>query len=170
MKGKQEFLEEEGIADLGAGHRMWHFPFITSSTLVDLLVAEGLQQYSYGDPKLEFSVPLHFFDELDTFYNFRWQDLLGMSTTGAGESGRYYYIESLTYDFMGDKINVVAIDLQYILRRYFVLGDETTLASNWSAAGEDDRMFGYLCDETANLFADGEPGKALVDEGFLEDY
>lgn len=153
---------------------MWELPFIISSTLVDQLIAEGLVQYSLGSPKLKFSVPLHFFDEIDIYYNMRWQDLMGLSSTGAGEQGRYYYIESLDYDFMGDQINVVAIDMQYILRRYFILGDEAALASNWSSAGEADRMFGYLCDETANPiawhFADGSPGKALVDENILEDY
>jgi len=149
---------------------MWEFPFIISSTLVDQLIKEGLIEYSHGDPKLKFTVPIHFFDEIDVFFNFRWQDLLGISSTGAGESGRYYFIESLTYDFMGDKINIVAKDLQYILRRYFILGDEGALASNWSAAGEADRMWGYLCDETTDRFADGDPGKALVDEGILENY
>lgn len=153
---------------------MWQFPFIISATLVQQLIAEGLLQYSLGNPKVEFPIPLHFFDKLDIFYAFRLQDLMGLSTTGAGEQGRYYYIESLSYDFMGDKINVVGIDLQYILRRYFILGDETALASNWSSASEPDRMFGYLCDETDNPkawhFADGEPGKALVNEGILEDY
>lgn len=153
---------------------MRQYPFIISADLVKDLVAEGLLQYSHGDPRVEFQVPLHFFDELDIFYNFRLQDLMGLSSSGSGELGRYYYIESLDYDFMGDKINVVAIDLQYILRRYFVLGDETALASNWSSVGEADRMFGYLCDETDNPkawhFADGAPGKALINEGILEDY
>jgi len=149
---------------------MRQYPFIISATLVQELVTEGLIQYGRGDPKVRFPVPLHFFDELDIFYNFRLQDLMGLSSSGAGEQGRYYYIESLDYDFMGDKINVVGIDLQYILRRYFILGDETVLASNWSSAGEPDRMFGYLCDEDILRFADGEPGKALVNEGLLEDY
>lgn len=155
---------------------MWQFPFIISASLVQTLVAEGLLQYSLGDPRVEFPVPIHFFDELDVFYNFRLQDLAGLSPTGAGEKGRYYYIESLTYDYMADQINVVAIDLQYILRRYFILGDESILASNWSAASEEDRIFGYLCDETKGpdsdqfQFDDGQPGKALVDEGILEDY
>lgn len=153
---------------------MWQFPYIISSTLIEQLIAEGLLQYSLGDPKLEFSVPIYFFDELDIFYNFRWQDLLGLSATGSGELGRYYYIESLTYDFMAGEINVVAVDLQYLLKRDFVLGDENVIASNWSSATESDKMFGYLCDETDNPkawhFADGEPGKALGNEGYLEDY
>lgn len=153
---------------------MIQYPFVISATLIDLLITEELIQYSHGDPKLKFSVPTHFFDEMDVFYNMRWQDLMGLSSSGAGEQGRYYYIESMDYDVMGDRIDVVAIDLQYILRRYFVLGDETALASNWSSASEADKMFGYLCDETANPiafhFADGEAGKTLVDEGLLEDY
>ncbi len=154
----------------------WEFPNIISASLVAQLVSEGLVKYSLGNPKVEFSVPIHWFDELEIFNNIRIQDPFGMSTTGAGEQGRYYYIESLDYDFMGDKIDVVAVDLQYILRRYFILGDEGVQALNWSSAGETDRMFGYLADETGGpdsdqvLFADGEPGKALVDEGILEDY
>jgi hypothetical protein len=155
---------------------MIQYPFIVSATLVQQLVAEGLLKYGIGNPRVKFPVPLHFFDELDVFYNFRLQDLMGPSSTGAGEQGRYYYIESLDYDFMGDQIHVVGIDLQYILKRYFILGDETALASNWSAASENDRMFGYLCSETEGpnsdqfQFADGAPGKALVNEGLLEDY
>ena len=148
----------------------WQFPNIISETLIERLVAEGLLKYSLGDPKIEFSVPIHWFDELEIFHNIRIQDPFGMSTTGAGEQGRYYYIETLDYDFMNDKINVIAVDLQFILRRYFVLGDEGSLASNWSSAGESDRMFGYLCDEDTDIFADGEPGKILVDESILEDY
>lgn len=153
--------------------KTWQFPFIISSTLVDQIVAEGLVQYSGGDQKLRFPVPIHFFDELDIFYNMRWQDLLGLSSSGAGEAGRYYYIESLDYDFPGDRINVVAIDMQYILKRYFILGDEGVIASNWSSASDTDKIFGYLCDETGGpdsdifLFADGDTGKALVDEGIL---
>lgn len=155
---------------------MRQYPFIISASLINDLITEALLQYGEGNPKIKFPVPLHFFDELDTFYNFRLQDLMGLSSTGAGELGRFYYIESLDYDFMGDKINVVAIDLQYVLRRYFVLGDEGVIASNWSSASESDKMFGYLCDETAGpdsdqfLFADGATGKALVNEGLLEDY
>lgn len=149
---------------------MSQYPFIVSSTLIDELIAEALSKYSLGNPKVEFSVPLHFFDKLDTFQNFRLQDLMGPSTTGAGEQGRYYYIESLEYDFMGDEIKVVAIDLQYLLSRDFVLGDETLLAANWSSASVEDRMYGYLCNETGWMFADGEPGKALINEGLLEDY
>jgi len=149
---------------------MWQFPYIITQSLVDQLIAEGLVEFSLGDPKLEFSVPIHFFDELDVFYNFRWQDLMGISSTGAGESGRYYFIESMTYDFMADKINIVAKDMQHILKGHFVLGDEGVIASNWSSATESDKMFGYLCDETDNRFADGEGGKALIDEGILEDY
>ncbi len=154
----------------------WEFPNIISQSLVDQLIAEGLIKYNQGDPKIEFSVPIHWFDELEIFHNIRIQDPFGMSTTGAGEQGRYYYIETLDYDFMADKIHVVAVDLQFVLRRHFVLGDEGVQSLNWSSAGEADRMFGYLCTETGGLnsdqflFADGEPGKALVDEGILEDY
>ena len=149
---------------------MRQYPFIVSSTFIDQLIADGLIQYSDGDPKLIFSVPMHFFDELDVFYNFRWQNLMGISAAGAGEAGRYYYIESLDYDFMGDRINVVAIDMEYIVKKYFILGDEGVIAGTYSAASDVERIFGYLCDEATWRFSNGDPGKALVDEGLLEDY
>ena len=155
---------------------MIQYPFVISATLIADLIAEELLQYGEGNPKITFPVPLHFFDELDIFYNFKLQDLMGLSSSGAGEAGRYYYIETLEYDFMGDQIIVTAIDLQYIRRRYFVLGDEGVIASNWSSASDTDKIYGYLCDETlisddyGFQFADGAPGKALVNEGILEDY
>ena len=151
------------------------YKWFTSSTLVSQLVRERLQRFGYGGQILDFDLDMHWFDELDIFHNFRYQDPLGLSTTGAGEAGRYYYVEGMDYDFMAGRIKVSAIDLQFLLRQYFILGDEDDLAVNWSSAGEPDRMYGYLCDETLGAvgegeFADGEPGKILVDENILEDY
>lgn len=151
------------------------YPYFTSQTLVDQLVKEYLKKYNYGDQKLEITLDMSWFNKLDVFYNFRYQDPEGLSATGAGETGRYYYVENIDYDFMAGKMKVTAIDLQFLLRQYFILGDEGSLASNWSSAGEPDRMFGYLCDETLGAsgegeFADGEPGKILVDENILEGY
>lgn len=151
------------------------YKWFTSSTLVAQLVRERLQKYGYGGQILHFDLDMHWFTKLDIFHNFQYQDPLGLSSTGAGEQGRYYYVESMDYDFMAGKIRVSAIDLQFLLRQYFILGDEAALAANWSSAGEPDRMYGYLCDETLGVsgegeFADGEPGKILVDENILEDY
>ena len=146
---------------------MSDFPWTDSATLVEWLVQEALLKRGWGDPKLHLPLPINWIDEFDVFSNFRFQDPFGLSLTGAGEQGRYYYIESITVDFMGQKLDIVAVDLQFLLSQYFVKGDETLLAANWNIAGPADRMFAYKCDETTGKFADGEPGKILVDENIL---
>lgn len=145
----------------------WEFPNLISGPFVLSLIAEGLVKYSHGDPKVEFSVPIHWFDELEIFHNIRIQDPQGLSSSGAGEKGRYYYIETLDYDFMADQIHVVAVDLQFVLGRWFIAGDRDLLAADWSSAGEADRMFAYAADETTKRFADGSPGKKAADESML---
>lgn len=146
---------------------MSDYPHTTSQTLVDQLALEMLIKRGWGDPTLEFSVPISWIDELDILSSFRFQNPFGLSLTGAGEQARYYYIISLSYDFLGEKIDIIAIDLQFLLTAYFVKGDEDVLASNWSSAGQADRMFAYKCDEATGKFDDGELGKILVDENIL---
>lgn len=145
-------------------------PWVTLKDLVDQLVNEDLLKLRFGDSVVTLSLPIQFLDEQDLFENFRLQDLHGLGALGLGEAGRYYYIKKMNIDFMGGKIDVTAVDIQFLLRQYFVLGDETVQAADWASATEADRMYGYACDETTGQFADGEPGKALCDENILEDY
>lgn len=145
-------------------------PWVTLKALVDQLVNEDLLKFRFGDAVVTLPLPIQFLDELDLFGNFRLQDPMGLGASGSGEVGRYYYVKKLNIDFMRGKIDVTAVDLQFLLRQYFMLGDETVQAAAWASATEADRMYGYLCDETSGQFADGEPGKILVDENILEDY
>lgn len=142
-------------------------PWTDSQTLVDWIVAEELLKRGWGDPKIEFSIPISWIDEFDIFSNLRFQDPFGLSLTGAGEQARYYYIESITADFMGQKLDIVAVDLQFLLMQYIIKGDELLQAVNWAIAGPGDRMFAYCCDEATGKFADGELGKEFVDETIL---
>ena len=146
---------------------MSDYPWTDSQTLVNELALEAVTKRGWGDPKLEVSIPIAWIDEFDILTNFRYQNPFGLSLTGAGEQARYYYIESITYDFMGQKLDIVAVDLQFLLSQYFIKGDEALLALNWNVAGSVDRMFAYKCDETTGKFDDGEPGKILVDETIL---
>lgn len=146
---------------------MSDYPWTDSQTLIDQRVLEELQKRGWGDPKLHFSIPINWIDEFDVFDNLRFQDPFGLSATGAGEQGRYYYIESITYDFFGQKLDIVAVDLQFLLSQYCIKGSESVLASNWNVAGEADRMFLYGCDEATGKFADGELGKVLVSENLF---
>ncbi len=146
---------------------MSDYPWTDSTVLVQQRTLEELQKKGWGEPKLEFSIPINWIDEFDVFDNFRFQDPYGLSSTGAGEQGRYYYIESITVDLMGQKLDIVAVDLQFLLSQYCIKGDENVLAANWNVAGEADRMFLYACDEATEKFADGESGKVKVDENIL---
>ena len=143
---------------------MSDYPWTNSKILVDELALEVLTKRGWGDPKLEFSIPINWIDDFDVLTNFRFQNPFGLSLTGSGEQGRYYYIESITYDFMGQKLDIVAVDLQFLLTAYTIKGSESVLAANWGVAGPTDRMFLYGCDEATGQFADGEPGKILVSE------
>jgi len=129
--------------------------------MVDRRALEELLKRSQGDLKVEFSLPMCFIDSIDIFTNFRLQDPYGLSQTGVGEQGRYYYIERLDYDFMNHRINVKAVDLQYILRQCIILGICADIPADYMMATEEQRMFGYLCDCATDAFPDGDPCKML---------
>lgn len=143
------------------------FPWITLNALADQRALEELLKRGQGDLKVKFPLPLRWFGQLDALSNFRLQDTFGLSTSGAGEVGRYYSVESITYDLLEGKLDIIAADMQWLLRQYCVAGDEDALATNWSSAGEADRMYCYACNELSGDFADGELGKILVDESLL---
>jgi len=169
-KGSDSAERQVSIDDLEA--RMepstdWLFPWVTSASWMAQRLSEELLKLSYGNQKLLITIPLNMLNDVDIFSNFRYQDPFGLSLSGGGESGRYYYIESLSYNHEGQSIAVVAVDLQWLLRQYFILGDRDALADLWADAGEADRMFGYLCDRVTKKFADGEPGKIVRDRNLI---
>ena len=141
---------------------MYDLPWTLSSTLVDKRMFDELLKYGQGDWKAHFSIPIKWIDEFDLFSNLRLQDPFGLG--GVGEYGRYYYIESITYDFMNDKMDIVAIDMYYILRQCFILGDCDEIPDTWEETTYEQKMFGYLCDCDAGddgQFSDGEICKVL---------
>lgn len=141
----------------------WLFPWTTSQTLVEKRLTEELLKRSYGDKKIEFSVNIKFIDDLDIFTNFRFQDPFGLSSTGAGEYGHYYYVESLSYDFQSQKIDVVGIDMQWLIRQYLIIGDCSVISDDYLTATEHDRMYAYISDCATNQFSNGDPGKKVAD-------
>ena len=141
---------------------MYDLPWTLSSTLVDKRMFDELLKYGQGDWKAHFSIPIKWIDEFDLFSNLRLQDPFGLG--GVGEYGRYYYIESITYDFMNDKMDIVAIDMYYILRQCFILGNCDDIPLTWEETTYEQKMFGYLCDCDAGddgQFSDGEICKVL---------
>jgi hypothetical protein len=143
------------------------FPWTNSTAFISERLIEELTKRCYGDKRLHFSLPMKFFNDLDINTDFRFQDIWGLSLTGAGEAGRYYYISSLNYNPVGQNIDIIAIDLQYLLQAYFIFGSEADLPANWTAATYEQRMFGFMARESDCTFPDGEPGKILISEALL---
>lgn len=151
---------------------MWDFAWTDSATLIAERINEELMKRGQGDLKVEFSLPINWIDVFDIMTNFRLQEPFGLDGRNIppverGEKGRYYYIESLTYDWMNQKINVVAVDLQFILRQIMIVADcaevvAGTMSETWAGASESDRMFAYVGDCTTETFeSDGSPLKRV---------
>lgn len=151
---------------------MWDLPWTDSALLVDRRIMEELLKRRFGEPKIEFTIPINWIDEFDIFSNLRAQDPFGLDASTAdpitrGEYGRYYYVESLTYNPLSQTITVRAVDLQFILRQCMIVADcddvEPTgsMSDNWAGASEADRMYAYVADCATEEFSDGEPAKKI---------
>ncbi len=84
-------------------------------------------------------------------------------TDGIGSGGwTNHPVRVIRHEVSPDQFTV-AIEADDVERIFggFILGDETTLAATWLLAGTADRRYGYLGDETTNLFGDGAPIKRL---------
>jgi hypothetical protein len=137
------------------------FPWTDAEDLILSRVSEELLKRAYGDKRINFSLPIRFIEELDLHSNITFQDLI------RNESGRYFYIESIDYNFATQAMKMIAIDLQYLIETYFILGDEDVLPSDWINTLPDQRIYGYMCDEITGLLPDGTPGKAMIDENLV---
>ena len=136
----------------------------TNETLADKQMFNILSKQGKGYKRIKFKLPLTFIEYLDIYDSFRLQDPFGVSLDGSGDYGRFLYVEKIGYNWRENSMDIDALDLTYILRRYLVLGDEDSLPSNWSTTTEESKAFAYLCDEATGLFADRDYGKILVDE------
>ncbi len=143
---------------------MWEFPNIKTVSLANQRTQEELMKRGMGDRSIEFKLPLYFFEEFDVFSDFLLQNLYAIEPTGEGEESHYYFVESINYNFMKETITISAIDLQWILSQFFIVGDENVIALNWTDASATDKLFGYLCNEVTGEFEDGEQGKMLMTE------
>jgi hypothetical protein len=164
---EDEFGDEMSIEDLEKemeAPEPYCFPWTLSAAWGAFRANEELLKYRYGYLKFSFSLPLDWIDRADLLTDLRLQDPFGIDILGLGEYGRYCFVTSLGVDYQGNKLDIEAADLGWLLCQYFVVGDEATLATNWATADLEDRMYAYACDETTGRFADGEPGKKVSDE------
>lgn len=146
---------------------MYDFAWTHSATLVAIRTNEEFLKYGQGDFKVEFTVPINWIDILDIFTNFRLQEPFGLDggtdpPARRGEFGRYYYVESLNYNFMKQEITVVGIDLQFLLRQCFIVAHCGDVAEKWENASESDKMYAYVGNCAAGSFVyDGAPLKKV---------
>lgn len=160
LEDKRESSIDDLEAEIEPGSRA-EFPWTNSLSLIQDRLTEILLKRGYGDNRITFSVSIKWFKRLDLMMNFKFQDLWGLSTTGGGEEGRIYYIISLNYNWTAATIDVEAVDLQWLLRQFFIIGDSSVLPENWSLYSEIQRIFGAVCDSDTGEFDDGEPGKMV---------
>lgn len=141
------------------------FHWITSESLARQRGAEELAKRGEGDRKIIFEVPLYWVQEFDVFSDFQLQDPYEIGATELlWASGRYYFIETINYDFDGDKLVITAIDLEWLMSQYMIFGDEDELTDNWEDAPNSDKKYFYACDEVTGKFANGESGKIAGSE------
>jgi hypothetical protein len=143
-------------------------PWTDSAKLIAERITEELLKRGKGDFKVDFSLPMNWITAFDILTNLRLQEPFGLDGRTVppevrGEVGRYYYIESLTYDFMNQKLLVVAIDLQFLLRQIMIVAHCGDVAEQWEDASETDRMYAYVGSCAANSFvSDGSPLKRVA--------
>lgn len=147
---------------------MWNMAWTASATLIERRTNEEFLKRKDGDPKVEFTIPINWIDILDIFSNFRLQEPFGLDGSDnppeeRGEYGRYYYIESLAYDFINQKISIVGIDLQYLLRQCMIVAHCNDVKQTWEAASESDRMYAYVGSCADGTFEDGSPLKKVCE-------
>lgn len=147
---------------------MWDMPWTDSEVLIAERITEELLKRGQGDFKVEFTLPINWITAFDILTNFRLQEPFGIDGTTnppeeRGEVGRYYYIESLTYDFMNQKMSIVAVDLQFLLRQIMIVAHCGDVAEKWENTSETDKMYAYVGNCEADSFvSDGSPLKRVA--------
>lgn len=152
---------------------MWDMPWTESEILIAERIKEEFLKRGKGDFKVSFTLPINWIEAFDILTNFRLQEPFGIDGSNnppaeRGEKGRYYYIESITYDFMNQKMNIIAVDLQFILQQIMIVPHCGDVAETWAAAGLADRMYAYVGSCDTDSFADGSPLKKVAPCGICE--
>lgn len=143
----------------------WDYPWITGEDFLVERIAEDLGRLAYGRRTVTFSMPMDAIDDLDIFDNFKLQDPYGISASGAGNIGRYYYVTALDYDWMGHKITVEAEDLQWLVGQCFLIGHCDDIPELWASASDWQQMFGYIGSCDTDSMPDGQPLKKICSCG-----
>ncbi len=146
---------------------MWDMPWTESEILIAERITEEMLKRGKGDYKVSFTIPINWVNAFDILTNLRLQEPFGIDGSDnppedRGEQGHYYYIESISYDFMRQKMSIVAVDLQFLLRQIMIVAHCGDVAETWAAAGDSDRMFAYVGSCATDSFADGTSLKKVA--------
>jgi len=153
---------------------MWDMPWTDSEILIAERVLEEILKRGKGDYKVSFTLPINWIKAFDILTNLRLQEPFGLDGStnppeDRGEYGRYYYIESISYDFMNQKMSIVAVDLQFLLRQIMIVAHCGDVEEKWENAGESDRMYAYVGNCDADSFvSDGSRLKRVAPCGICE--
>ena len=152
-------------AQIEAADSPWKFPWTNSFDLVSRRVLDELYKRGNGVKEISFSLAIDWIFELDIFDSFIYQNPFAPTLSGEGQQQWYYYVKSLSYNFVDNTIDFIGIDLQWLLRQCFIIGVCADMAESWMDATEQMRLFGYVCEcELSGLgsgFPDGEPCKKI---------
>jgi len=162
--GAKDESVEQSIENFGVqieSDSPFEFKWTNSESLVFLRLSEILRQRAYGYKTIDITIEFDWIDRLDITNNFKYQNPFGLDAAGDGEKGRYYYADQITYNWHEKTMTIHAIDLQWLVAQYFILGNRSALADLWSSASEEMRIYGYLCDRASGAFSTGDPGKRL---------
>ena len=152
-------------AQIEAADSPWKFPWTNSIDLVSARVLDELYKRGNGMKEISFPLAIDWIFELDIFDSFIYQNPFAPTLSGDGQQQWYYYVKSLSYNFVDNTINVIAVDLQWLLRQCMIIGVCADMAESWMDATEQMRIFGYVCEcELSGIgagFPDGEPCKII---------
>ena len=143
----------------------WDYPWINSEDFLVERLAEDLGRMAYGHRTVSFEVSLDMVDDLEIFDNFQLQDPYGISASGVGDIGRYYYITGLNYDWVKHSIAVEAEDLQWLVGQCFLIGHCDDIPELEADASDWQQMFGYIGSCTTDAMPSGRPLKKICSCG-----
>ena len=165
FKESEEETKDSSIAELQAiredSRAPWEFKWTDNEDIVAERIQELLMQRAYGYPRIYFSLTMEWFRNLYKFDNFWYQSHFGPSTTGAGEKQHLYYVESIGYDYDGNKMDIVGVDLSHLMAQCMIIGRCSEINADYTLAAPWMRAFGYIGDCTSGTFPNGDPNKML---------
>ncbi len=143
------------------GQSPLEFKWTDLESIVIGRIGEELLKKGHGYKKASFAISTNWLNDIDILDNFQLQDLFALDIDGEGDEGHYYYIESMGIDLVNCKIDILAPDLQWLVRQCMIIGKCSELAEQWPDASDWMRLYGYVAMCLNDKFSDDEPAKTI---------